>query len=124
MKTKISGMIILLFLFGIFVPNGFCFSEEELKARMLKRVDVINSLKAKGVVGENNRGYLEFRGPKENADVVDAENQDRKTVYAAIAKQQGTGIDVVEKHRAAQIERIAKPGTWLQDANGKWYKKN
>jgi uncharacterized protein YdbL (DUF1318 family) len=55
---------------------------------------------------------------------VDAENQDRKTVYAAIAKQQGTGIDVVEKHRAAQIERIAKPGTWLQDANGKWYKKN
>lgn len=30
---------------------------------------------------------------------------------------------VVGKHRAIQIANKARPGEWLQDANGKWYKK-
>ena len=91
---------------------------------MLARLPEIKALKDKGLVGENNKGLLEFVGQqKEKQDVVTAENQDRQKVYQAIAKQQGTTAELVGKHRAVQIAAKAQPGTWLQDANGKWYKK-
>ena len=91
---------------------------------MKQRLPVIIELKAKGIVGENNAGYLEFVGAKrEKADVVAAENNDRKTVYTAIAKQQGTTAEVVGKRRALQIAQKANPGEWLQDASGKWIQK-
>ena len=96
---------------------------DSIKQRMIDRLPVIRALKAKGVVGENNTGYLEFRGPKQHADVVAAENEDRRTVYAAIAQQQGTSVAVVGQHRAAQIARKARSGEWLEDAQGKWYRK-
>ncbi len=91
---------------------------------MIERLPIIISLKDKGLVGENNQGYLEFVGDqKERADVIDAENKDRRTIYEAIAKQQGTTVEVVGKHRAVQIANKARPGEYLQDANGKWYQK-
>ncbi len=84
----------------------------------------IINLKERGIVGENNLGFLEFVGnQKEKADVVNAENMDRKSVYEEIAKKQGTTVEVVGRHRAAQIAEKAQPGVLLQDANGKWYKK-
>ena len=51
------------------------------------------------------------------------ENRDRKLVYEAIAKNQGTTVEVVGRHRAVQIADKALAGEWLQDANGKWYQK-
>jgi len=91
---------------------------------MIDRLPVIKSLKAKGIIGEDNAGYLEFVGQKkEKADVIQAENKDRKLVYGAIAKQQGTTVELVGKHRAVQLANKAQPGEWLQDAKGKWYQK-
>ena len=85
----------------------------------------IKVLKDKGLVGENNKGFLEFVGQqKEKQEVVTAENRDREIVYKAIAKQQGTTVELVGKHRAIQIANKARPGEWLQDANGKWYQKS
>ncbi len=52
-----------------------------------------------------------------------AENKDRQMVYDAIAKQQGTTAAVVGQRRALQIAKKAKPGEWLQDADGKWVQK-
>ncbi len=67
---------------------------------------------------------MEFVGQqKEKPEIVTAENKDRAAVYEAIAKQQGTTVELVGKHRAIQIADKAKPGEWLQDANGKWYQK-
>jgi uncharacterized protein YdbL (DUF1318 family) len=95
-----------------------------IKQRMLQRLPVIESLKAQGIVGENNKGYLEFVGNKRaREDVVAAENADRRQVYTAIAGQQGASVEVVGVHRAAQLAQSAAPGTWLQDANGRWYRK-
>ncbi len=123
MRNK-ALIIIISFLLSIMFSNGVSVFAGGIKSRMIARIPVIKALKAKGIIGENNRGYLEFRGgQRENGDVVDAENRDRKTVYKKIAQQQGTAIDVVEKHRAVQIEQKAKPGEWLQDADGKWYRK-
>lgn len=97
---------------------------QDIKARFRDRLPEINQLKADGIVGENNQGYLAFvGGRREKADVVAAENADRKTVYESIAASQGTTADLVGRRRAIQIAKIAAPGEWLQDEAGKWYRK-
>ncbi len=123
MKQKVYSVILAILLCNAFAAAAFA-SAEEIRARMIARLPAIKALKAKGIVGENNTGFLEFVGQKkEQPDVVAAENQDRTEVYNAIAKQQGTTAELVGKHRAVQIAAKAQPGEWLQDANGKWYQK-
>ena len=123
MKRKAIFAILPVFVLGILITNAYPASKE-IKQRMIARLPVIKALKGQGIVGENNRGYLQFVGQKkEKKEVVTAENKDRKLVYKAIAKQQGTTAEVVGKHRAVQISNKAQPGEWLQDANGKWYQK-
>ena len=90
---------------------------------MIERLPIIKDLKARGIVGENNLGFLEFIGDqREKAGVVKAENRDRKSVYDAIAKKQGTTAEVVGKHRAAQIAGKARTGQMLKVLNGNCYK--
>jgi len=123
MKNKIF-ITMLTFLLSVLLVTGAYSSSKEIKKRMIARLPAINALKAKELVGENNKGFLEFIGDrKENEDLVKDENKDRRLVYQAIAKQQGTTLKIVGKHRAVQIAGKAKPGTWLQDATGKWYQK-
>lgn len=95
-----------------------------VKVRMNQRLAQVDHLKAKGVIGENNRGMLELRGGDVDAgDVVAAENRDRETVYAEIAKQTGTHVDQVGRARARQIAAASARGVWLQKNDGSWYKK-
>lgn len=123
MKRKAIFAILPVFVLGILITNVYP-AAKEIKQRMIARLPAIKALKGQGIVGENNRGYLQFVGQKkEKEEVVTAENKDRKLVYKAIAKQQGTTAAVVGKHRAVQIANKAQPGEWLQDANGKWYQK-
>ena len=127
MKTRhlinIKWLLIVCFVFLV-TSVGNARSLNDIKQSMAKRAPVINALKSQGVVGENNKGFLEFVGQKkEKQSVVTAENQDREKVYRAIAKQQKTTVKLVGKHRAIQIAAKAQPGEWLQDAGGKWYQK-
>ena len=125
MRTKIFITMISLLLSVLLITGASAFAgSAEIKARMKERLPVITALKADGVVGENNKGYLEVIGAnKGKAGLINAENSDRKQVYTAIAKQQGTSVDLVGKRRAKQIAKKAKPGQWIQDQSGKWYQK-
>ena len=124
MKKKVYFAVLAILLFIVFA-DGALASAKEIRARMLARLPEIKVLKDKGLVGENNKGFLEFVGrQKEKQEVVTAENRDREMVYKAIAKQQGTAVELVGQHRAIQIANKARPGEWLQDANGKWYQKS
>ena len=123
MKRMTVMTILPVLILGVLITDLYA-SAADIKQRMIARLPVIKSLKDKGIVGENNQGYLEFIGKKkEQQDVVAAENSDRKQVYEAIAKQQSTTAEVVGKHRAVQIADKAEAGEWLQDGNGKWYQK-
>ena len=123
MKPRPLMKILVFFLIGHLCAGTVLFADD-IKTRMKNRLPVIVELKAQGIVGENNQGYLEFVGSKKDkADVVAAENEDRKTVYTAIAKQQGTTAELVGKRRALQIAQKASPGEWVQDAAGKWIQK-
>lgn len=91
---------------------------------MLSRLPLINQLKAEGIVGENNKGYLSFlRSKRVKVDVIESENTDRRNVYIDIAKKNGTSLELVEKRRVLQIVEKARPGTWLQRENRSWYQK-
>ena len=123
MKQRTLTKILALVLIGIFVCGIPVFAED-IKARMKNRLPVIKELKAQGIVGEDSKGYLQFVGSKQaKSDVVAAENKDRKTVYAAIAKQQGTTAELVGQRRALQIAKRANKGDWVQDKSGKWIQK-
>ncbi len=120
MRIRVLGSLVSLLLLGMFVHGGIAHAGD-IKSRMKSRLPVIKALKAKDVLGENNKGYLEFLGGnKENENVVSAENADRRTVYRAIAKQQGSTAEIVGKRRALQIAEKAKPGEWIQDGSGAW----
>lgn len=96
-----------------------------IRARMEQRISDVNAIKNKGVAGENNRGYLEARGAPASADqqVMQAENADRRQVYAAIAAETGSSTDEVGRQRAVQLAGLARPGQWVQGADGSWRKK-
>lgn len=121
-KFKLLNVLTFIVLM-IFVFNSFTYSAD-IKDRMKARLPVIKELKAKGIIGENNKGYLEFVGKGIiKSDVVDAENNDRKEVYAGIAKQLGTTVDVVGKRRANEKAGSAEHDEWIQKESGEWYQK-
>jgi uncharacterized protein len=95
------------------------------KQRMNARQDAIAALKDRGVLGENNRGFVEPRGTlsaDENSNVA-SENSDRGILYAAVASQTGGTPDQAGRVRAKKIAENSRSGVWLQDEGGRWYKK-
>lgn len=120
---KHAKIITISIIVSVFLLSAYSFAGG-IKERMKARKPVISDLKAAGIVGENNIGFLAYvSNKKEKEDVVNAENEDRKKVYAAIAKRQGVTAEAVGKRRALQISEIAEKGEWLQDNTGKWYRK-
>jgi len=126
MKAQKLGKIISITLLAILfcAMHAQADSGKAILARMKARLPEINRLKTEGVIGENSAGFLAFVGQAtKGSELIKAENNDRKKVYTAIAKQQGTNMALVGQRRALQIRKRAKPGFWLQNPNGKWHKK-
>ena len=120
-KSYIGSFFLIFF---VFILGCSLARAEGVKERMLARLPEIDSMKSRGIIGENNQGYLEFRDTdRSNAKVVAEENADRRKVYEAIAKQQKTTVELVGSRRALQIEQNAPSGTWLQSSDGSWSKK-
>ncbi len=91
------------------------------------RFDQLRALKEKGVVGENNRGYVEALGDDPQAKAIaDEENQDRRFIYKTIVEQNNLSADAISTIETvfAQVQRDkANPGEKIQDASGSWLKK-
>jgi uncharacterized protein len=122
MNTK--GRIAFMLLFFVTIALSAAAWGQDIKDRMRDRLPAIVALKKAGVVGENNQGYLTIRTQStDQKGQIDAENQDRRSIYAAIAKKQNTTPELVGRRRALQIAEKADPGTWIQDANGRWVQK-
>lgn len=114
---------IAIFTCLLLLLSGSAVSAASVKERMAARIPAINSLKDEGNVGENNKGLLEFRGPKKQEQIVNGENKDRNMVYQVIAKKQGASPELVGKRRAKMIAQKGKKGHWFQRPDGSWYKK-
>ena len=96
----------------------------QLQDRMKARVPDIVALKAKGVIGENYQGYLEFVGQsREGADIVEAENADRKTLYTAVAQKTGASVEQVASRAALKWKENLGPGEFFKNPDGQWIQK-
>jgi uncharacterized protein YdbL (DUF1318 family) len=126
MKLQFLRVVIMAatFVLGLGAITAMAEDLGAVKVRMNQRLAQVDQLKAKGVIGENNRGMLELRGGDVDAgDAVAAENRDRGIVYAEIAKQTGTTVEQVSRARARQIATASASGVWIQKEDGTWYKK-
>ena len=124
MKNISIKHIVALIMVLLFIPAFLCFAGS-IKERMKTRLPLIKELKAKCLIGEDNQGYLQFISQdKTGEDIVNEENNDRKKIYDAIAKQQGTTGDMVGRLRAKKIVKNGLSGEYFMDKTGKWYQKN
>lgn len=102
----------------------FAQSKQEIKERMAERLPIVNELKQKQWVGENNQGFLEILEPEKVSDeqekVVVEENTDRKIVYAKIADQVEATVKLVGQQRAKSIREQSAPGIKVQLPDGTW----
>ena len=95
-----------------------------LQDRMKARLPEIVALKSKGVIGETYQGYLAFVGQnREGADIVAAENEDRKMLYQAIAQKTGATAEQVGRRAALKWKENLGPGEYFQNEDGSWMKK-
>jgi len=107
---------------------------KEIADSLRKRHSKISSLKQKGCLGENNRGYVELRDCDELEDperrnevqqLLADENQDRKALYNEIArlnKEQDVTVSTVESIYALQRLERGEPGEWYQlPVQGKFF---
>jgi uncharacterized protein YdbL (DUF1318 family) len=90
------------------------------------RFDKLQVLKAKGTIGENNRGYVEVLNPNQEAEaLVQAENKDRRLIYQTIERQNNltNALETIEKV-FAQVQRDkASSGEKIQEESGRWMTK-
>lgn len=93
--------------------------------RMKSRLAEVDTLKQKGSIGENNKGFLEAKGTLSGAEsgVMAAENADRSAIYAELAKRTGASASEVGRTRARKIAAASAGGIWIQDESGAWKRK-
>lgn len=121
MTTRLFTLLAAL---GLLATAAFAETAADIRRRMAERLPQLDDLRAREIVGENNRGYVELRGTAAGAEtLVQAENRDRGLVYEMIAKQTGATPEQVGQKRAEGIAQQARSGVWLQDKSGKWYRK-
>ncbi len=123
MNTRKLLNMFPLFIVFILISSSYV-SADAIKDRMIQRLPVIADLKTKGIIGEDNRGYLGFvAGSRPMEDVIAAENADRKSVYEIFAKQQNTTLEIVETVQGTRKAEKANPGEFYQSREGQWVKK-
>lgn len=120
----LSSLFVFLACFIFMTTVAHSASAALIKEEMAARLPEINALKDQGFIGENNKGYLEYRtGNKPEFALVQDENADRTIVYTAIGKSQGASPALVGERRANMIRENGQAGHWFQKPDGTWYKK-
>ncbi len=106
----------------------------EIQAHQAARLNQVVEAKKAGHVGETWNGFLSFEHApqlkpllkKSLEPLVDAENHDRKTLYAEILSlnhMTATQLKIIETSFARSFQAASSPGTWIQSAEGKWIQK-
>ncbi|MDW7773502.1 MAG: YdbL family protein [Desulfobulbaceae bacterium] len=123
-KVQYNTPIFLLVL--IFALSTFAAAQDmqSIKAQMLQRKPAIDALKSSGAIGEGEDGYLHVRQAAGNAaNIVQAENADRRKVNQMIAQREGAPVDKVAMKAAETIINKSGAGLWIRKGDGSWYQK-
>lgn len=126
MNTITRLLVLVLLSAFAFTTTGLAASLDELQGRFKERYPQVQALKSAGKVGETSAGFLEAvksQFTNEVSAIVNAENTDRRELYAQLAKQTNTTADAVASRNAARNFEKAKTGEWLKHADGQWRQK-
>lgn len=124
MKNTKSIVPVFILLFTLIFFSASISTAGGIQDRMKARIPAITALKNKGIIGEDNKGFLAYvTSAKEDQKLINAENSDRKKVYQAIAKKTKGNAAVVGERRADQLAQKSAKGHWYQDKSGKWHQK-
>jgi uncharacterized protein YdbL (DUF1318 family) len=100
--------------------------EQALQNRQ-SRYSQIQQMKNGGVLGENNKGYVEVLKPLPDADAIASdENADRRKIYQAIVSQNNlgsAGMGPVQTAFAEVQREKASAGDYVQLPSGDWVQK-
>ena len=86
----------------------------------------LNEAKSKGLVGENQNGYIEAVGGGASVEVkslIGEINRKRRQKYEEISKKNGQPINVVEDLAGKKVISNAKPGHYYKDDSSNWVQK-
>ena len=89
----------------------------------------LQALKAKGLIGENNKGFITILKPPlrpQEENLIDAENHDRKFIYSTVVAQNHLGSESLAKVEAEFSKTRhsrARKGDFIQTSSGKWARK-
>ena len=122
MKSAIS---LLYFLSGLLVFAGSAYADAALGSRMKERLPKVLLAKTAGTVGEGIDGLLYIRAGADEAvaDLAKAENADRTTYFALVARKTEGSASAVAKQWAKAMRAKGKTGHWFRDAKGNWSQK-
>ncbi|MCZ6673031.1 MAG: DUF1318 domain-containing protein [Verrucomicrobia bacterium] len=123
MKKLSIFMSLAVTCFLLSAAQTFALDEASLKKSIMQRVSSIDKLKLASKVGENNVGILTQRAAlsADETTLMNAENKDRRALYAILAKRLKISVKVVGQGRAEELRKKSASGVWLQDISGKWY---
>ena len=100
--------------------------EQALKNRQARYLQ-LQSLKQKGVVGEDNKGFVaDLERDPQSAAMASLENRDRRIIYQALVDQNRLGpAGMTEVQRVfAEVQRDkASSGEYIQTPTGEWLRK-
>lgn len=101
-------------------------SFEAVKKSMDERKPKLDSLKVSGLIGENNKGFIEILQiaalAAADEKIVNDENATRKQIYEKVAVKQGSSAEKVGAIRANKIRERANEGDPVQLEDGSWVK--
>ncbi len=123
---NLARIIVCLLLAAVFGSPAFAQDDQAaIQERLKGRIAEVDAMKLAGVVGENNKGFLEQRATLTEAQtaLLNAENADRRALYAILAGRLRLSVSVVGEQRAANVRERSAAGVWLQGADGAWFKK-
>ena len=131
-------IFIAIFFSTFFMLNGQVFAQSKYNIKEMtpevqaaldnrrNRFDQLSTFKAKGIIGENNHGYVEVLVSDSEAETLaDQENQDRQVIYKTIAQQNDLtdAMGTIEKAFAETQRERAASGEKIQDSDGAWASK-
>jgi len=134
-----QSFLILPWKVGVVYGQGIKYMTPAVETAVANRKTRFNSLQelmVKGCIGENNRGYVEYRPcPACESDsqllgkvgkLIQEENRDRQTIYKAIVEQNNldaNNLAVLEKGYGEVRQERAPSGTFIQKDDGSWVQK-
>ena len=129
-KLTLKAIVLysVLALFSVVTISSAQNTKDEIKIRMQDRFAKISELKKSGKIGETPLGFAEavnkeFAQNEPIIKLLAAENDDRKMLYAIIAKESQTSVEEVGMANAKRYFQKASDSDYFKTQTGEWKQK-